>query len=366
MLSIRTRVPLVALAAAAALTTAACGSTKAKAPSSGNGAGASTSAAAASLPADGEAAFATALAALGSGSSVTAKLSIGASTSDLAVLGEVTSDGSDDSSSNSADEKLGLEALGGNITFAVTSTDGSPLDKAGTKTSSDVTVNGASGTLFETKTIAGVLYVRAAVPKILSLSGTPSSALAPAHKLAQNPKLAFIDNALAGDWLKLDLGALSGLARQGGATPGLAGDLGAKVIAALRGDVTVERGATNGDETDLTLSAPVKKVATDLVGVARTVPQLGAALSQVDLSKVPERTVKIDAKVKGSSLSQISIDIFQFFPAKDQPTLSGHHFPIQLDFSQAPVTVTAPATSTPVDLPSLIGAALSGGLKPTA
>jgi hypothetical protein len=318
------------------------------------------------VPADPTVALRGAASQLRTASAVSLRLHIGAGIADLAALGEVS--GSGHETTSAADERLGEEVLGGDVTVSIAAEDGAPLGRTGPNRHVDVSIvaKGASGASAELRAIGrtSTMYLRADVPRFLRLAQAPAGTLAPVRAFVRtHPAFGFVDDALAGRWLKVDLAPLTALAGQAGASSDdLKRAAFAKVVEAFMRDVAVNRTSSTGGEDQLALTAPLRKLVGDVVAVYATIPQLAAQTKDLDLRKVPDRNVTVDAVVKGGALSQLSFDVFQLFPPKDQKTLAGHHFQILVDVDEHPVTVAAPAASTAVDVMALVRAALSAGL----
>lgn len=221
------------------------------------------------------------------------------------------------------------------------------------------------------RTVDKVLYIRADVQKILTIAQKPQLMQELQARAATLPP--FVQAAAAGKWVSFPADQAKALAGQLGAsataTPNA--EQSRKFLEQLKAiisrDVTVKRLSTGGEKGDhLQMSASTRALASDLMNaVTSFVPGSGALGSQLDPTKVQERTVTLDAYVKNGKLSEMSLDLAQFASGADAAKVQGQHLPVTMRFDDTASDISKPADATPIDLSQLLP--LLGALSsPTA
>ena len=283
---------------------------------------------------------------------------------------------STDPTTTAKDKAIAEKILLGQLTYAVTTTDGSKLSAAAktpgkTDASFALVANGSS--LVEIRDIAGDLYLRADVPTIATLAGQDPSTLS--AETAQLPtQFSFLSDAIKGNWLeisKTDLASLESTIKMAAAAQASASAapsisvnpmaLTADLKAAIEKDATVTKGTDDPTlGTQLIVTAQTKATSADIIAVLqKDIPQLDSALSSASQDSVTDRKVTFDAYVKNGVLTRIAIDAGQF-DTKDTPQPVA---PLDLDFKPTADAIAAPTASTPIPVAALLqqyGSALGG------
>lgn len=271
---------------------------------------------------------------------------------------------------SSQDEQILKLLSGGHITFAEVAANGHKLSDYTSKNpptqapSVDVTVNADNDNLVEFRSVGGSLYARADVNKIVEITHQDPAKLAQLQSRVP-PQYSFIRDALAGKWLQVSSADLKSLEQQFGAgSQGqqmqLQQQLAAKFRDALNKDVTVTRSGSTDQGDHLVLTGNAKTLYGDLTSAFTALPG-GQQLSSGGLSKVPDRTVTLDAYVKDSKLSGLSLDLNQFLSPQEKAKLGSTKVPpVVLDFSDTADDISAPQGATKVDLQQIFSGLLGG------
>lgn len=370
-MALRTRVLPVALVAGLVATGAAgCGSSGKKVPVPGSAGGtaagvaqAGTGGAGDSKAKDPQSALSEGLVALGKQQALDVVVKLAASPDDLIAL---------DTSSGTNKPLTADQAklfTGGDFELISKSTNGAAIADAKGAVNTAFLVHTDGSPLFEVRTIGGTaLYARADVDKILTLSKTPRSKID--QQLASvPPQYAFVKDAANGKWLKVDIAALKGLTSQlGGAAipsvdPTQAAAISGALIDALKKDVGAARGADSDKGDHLVLTTNSRALFTDVVSTfSKVVPGGAAALNSLKPQSVPDKTITMDAYLKGGTLSEVSLELTQFVSPADMAKLGGKRLPLDMVFKGQAPDVTAPTEATTVDVQGLLAGVL-GGLK---
>jgi hypothetical protein len=214
------------------------------------------------------------------------------------------------------------------------------------------------------RSVNKIIYLQVDLKDLLTAIGE-SSALSTVQGLQSNPQFpAFLKALIDGKWVSLPESAASGLT--GGASSGSSSSpqQTQAIVNAMKqiltNDVTVTRASTGSTDV-LKLTANSKTVATDFINaLTAAVPTAALALGSTDTSQIPSKDITLGATVTGGALSQLSIDLGQFAPAKDQPAT----LPVDLNFAESGAAITAPSGAVAVnttELTQLFGS-LAGGL----
>jgi hypothetical protein len=205
------------------------------------------------------------------------------------------------------------------------------------------------------------LYLHADVKGLLDLFG--KSKTYGELQARANTLPPFVHAFVANEWVSLNLGVLKSLAGQfgGGAAspnPAQMQKLFADLKAVIGNDVTVTRVGTDDSGDHLALATQSRKFVTDLLQAAgAAIPVAGLALGKFDPTKVPDRTLKVDAWVKDGALAKVSLDLVQF--AKPGEAKPGDSLPLVMTLDRSGDDISKPDKSTPVDL-SQLGSLLGG------
>jgi hypothetical protein len=242
--------------------------------------------------------------------------------------------------------------------------------------SSSVQVEDAGASLFELRSVAGVIYVKADVKRILTLAGQNPAQLDQALS-SLPPSMSSIGKAAKGEWVSLDLAKAAAAAKDSGLlksipTPAPSATVDAakmqKLLADLKTAYSQKATITNlGDDatkgTGYRLGAPAKQVALavepDLVAL---VGKSGAKEVKKGIAQIPDKTFNLDLWVKDDKLTDVSLDLTQFF----KKPVVGKKLSVNVAVDVDGGKVEAPAGASEIDVKSLLSqipaGALSGGL----
>lgn len=262
------------------------------------------------------------------------------------------------------------------------------LGSAATSGANDVTygitVNaGDDPNLVQLLYAAKMLYARADVAKIESYTKQGNPGSDPEGEVqkflssSEAKRFPFLADAVAGKWLKIDLGQVSSFLKElePNAVPSASPQQSAKLQAALgrvfAKDVTATRLAadpTLGDH--LVLSANARTLATDAVAAVKSElseisPQLAKELSgeDTDTSDVEDKTITLDEYVSDGKVSEIALPLAQFVDdPKERAVVAGKPFRLVVRFT-AGAPIAPPASATTIDVPGLIGKLGALGLQ---
>lgn len=214
--------------------------------------------------------------------------------------------------------------------------------------------------VFDVRQVAGALYLRADVKKILSLAGSGAPDIATLK--AQVPQqLGFAQAALDGKWVSISAADLKKLTTQLGGGSAQQPNEGQREQFLLQlnkivnSDVTVRRVDTGDSGDHLLASGNARMLVGDLVKAVQSIAPGNPAVAAFDPTKVPNKNVALDAYVKDGTLSALSLDLTQFASGQDAKDLAGKHLPIRVDFTQDAATIQKPDGATPVNVTALLG-----------
>lgn len=215
--------------------------------------------------------------------------------------------------------------------------------------------------LLELRVVDNTIYLHGDVRGILALIHKRKLFANLKAETANMP--SFVQAAIAGKWVSLDAGALSGLAG-GGTSSSSSAAKGPKLLADLKDivdrDVTVTKVGTDSRGDHLRLTGDAAKLARDLRSSVSTSVPGGAVLSQrLPSGPVQHRKVILDAWVNDGALTELSLDLLQFGDKADAP--AGATLPLLVTFDRSGADITPPTGSVPVDLTQL--GALVGALS---
>lgn len=350
----RTSLTVLALVSSAALI-AGCGSSSSGGTTTtpgGTGANDSSQSPSAELT--------SAFSALSKSSTLTASIKLGANASQIKSFASSTGAHLSDTEANAiagAQISIELQAPSGKTLSDLGSSSGSG-------SSADFTISDNGTNLVSIRSVNKTLYLQVDLKDLLNTIGQ-SSTLSQLQTLEANPQFpSFAKALLDGKWVSLPQSAASSLT---GTTSSSSSPSPQQEQAILNGikriltnDVTVTRTATGATDV-LKLTANSKTVLTDfLTTITTAVPSAALALGSTDTSQIPSKTITLGANVTGGALSQLSIDLGQFAPPKNQPVT----LPIDINFAQSGAAITAPSGAVAVNttqLSQLFGA-FAGGL----
>ncbi|MEA2477058.1 MAG: hypothetical protein QOC87_1257 [Actinomycetota bacterium] len=222
----------------------------------------------------------------------------------------------------------------------------------------------------EIRVVNQVIYIRADVHSLLSTFGQdPSKADAAAQKAAASG-FSFVASLVQGKWI-----ALEGLAQLeqtlGGASPSAStaqlGQIQSKLLDAIKNAATVTDEGSDSIGDHLVASFPLRDLASKLIDSLKSINPAAAATAP-DLSKVPDKDVKLDAWVKDGKLVQLEFDFLQIndLVQNDSDKLPAGVTKLALKVALAPFSgsVDAPSGAVQVNiqelLQSIIGTTTSG------
>lgn len=351
----RTSLAMLALASSVALVAGCGGSSSGGSTGSttvgGTGTNNSTQAPSAELT--------SAFSALGKASTLTTSLKLGATADVIKSLAS--------SSGSTLTDDQANAIVGAQISVEVQAPSGktlSDLSAGGTGGAVNFTVSDNGTNWLSVRSVNKILYLQVDLKDLLNAIGE-SSALSQVTSLESSPQFpAFAKALLDGKWVSLPESFASSLTGSSSSGSSASPQQAQAVINGLKqiltNDVTVTR--TSSGSTDvLKLTANSKTVATDFINaVTSAVPTAAAALGSTDTSQIPSKDITLGATVTGGALSQLSIDLGQFAPAKDQPA----SLPVDLDFAQTGPAITAPSGAVAVNTTELtqLFSGFAGGL----
>jgi hypothetical protein len=324
--------------------------------------------------------------------SVAFTIKLDTSVADLVAIGKAEGD-----PIKASDQKALGKVLGGDVVVNLVAPDGKTLGdstKASTSGTSDLTsllgnpdalaaalkkqgstsvlVEASGSSLFELRSINGVIYLRADVKKILTLADQDPAQLDQA--LSSLPSsMSGIAKAAKGEWVSLDLVKAAQAAKSSGllknlptAVPSASADPAKiqKLIADLKTAYQQKATITDlGDDdtkgTGYRLGAPAKQVAeavqSDLVAL---VGKDGAAEVKKSIAKIPDKTFNLDLWVKDDKLTDVSLDLTQFL---DKP-VTGHKLALDIAVAVDGGKVEAPSGATEIDIKGLLDQIPAGAL----
>lgn len=265
------------------------------------------------------------------------------------------------------DGKQAQALAGGAVRFTVHSTQGSLADLAGQQSPSnteqfDLAFTDQGRRYAELRVVDSNLYLQANVKGIMALVGAPRDAYAHALALAGKAPASIKQVAVAvltGKWVELPASQLKALQNkiraQAGpnAAPSPNPQQRQRFLTSLqnlfRKDVKVKqtRSTTGGGSYALTANTR-QLVGSFLTSLAQLQPALAGQVHGMPLSRVPSRTITFGAQVSNARLSRLSFDLAQLVPKRGTP-----HLPLDLDFSTASMSVTAPSGAVHANLTAL-------------
>lgn len=311
-------------------------------------------------------------------------------TSDIAAIAKANND-----SLSANDRKVLGQVIAGDIEYAVHAADGKKLSDslnafkqipdaeallkdpqkfgAYLKQAGDfqIAVHLSGDSLVELRLKDGVIYGRAAVPKIMELTGQDSTQID--SQLASLPaNLAPIRKAAHGEWVSVDLTALMQSLKNSRAldqlpataTPSVDAGAVQKLLTDLRAayeqKVTIKELGDSDRGTQYQLSASAKQVAAavqdDVIKIAGD-----AAASDIrkSIAEIPDLPVNVNVWVKDDELTGISFDVAQFIDNKPAGAKLAVDVAVDVDSGD----IEKPSGATPLDVRALmneVGASLSG------
>ncbi len=326
--------------------------------------------------------------------SVAFTVKLDTSVADLVAIGKAEGD-----PIKASDQKALSKVLGGDVVVNLVAPDGKTLGdstKASTgSTSSDlssllgdpdalaaalkkqgstsVLVEASGSSLVELRSINGVIYLRADVKKILTLADQNPAQLDEALS-SLPPSMNGIAKAAKGEWVSLDLVKAAQAAKSSGLlknlpTPAPSASVDPAKIQKLIADLKTayQQKATISDlgddatkGTGYRLGAPAKQVAQavepDLIA---RVGQDGASEIKKNIAKIPDKNFNLDLWVKDDKLTDVSLDLTQFF---DKP-VPGHKLALDIAVAVDGGKVEVPSGATEIDIKALLDQIPAGALS---
>jgi hypothetical protein len=246
-----------------------------------------------------------------------------------------------------------------------------PLSEAGEKdlTAMQMKIGGPDGNIVEYRQFGTTAYYRADFEQFAEIADTPMPS---ADEMTEGAPegFEFVEDLMAGEWIKLDLQQMEKFAEEmgeddpsfnAGLTPFSQPDPETlrKMTKSLKGvlarEVTVKDKGSRYGVDHLVADAPARTLLIRIFDALRPYTDKltgGAELPTAeDLSDVPNRRVSVDFSVRDGKLAAASMDLDQL---SDQP--EGERIPLIMSFSEAG-KVTVPSQATEVDLEALQKAA---------
>ncbi|MFN2595456.1 MAG: hypothetical protein ABR579_11275 [Actinomycetota bacterium] len=229
-----------------------------------------------------------------------------------------------------------------------------------------VVLNVAGSDDVEIRYVDQILYIRADVHSLLSTFGQdPSEADAIAQQAAASG-YSFVGSLIQGKWIALE--GLAQLAQTlGGASPaastGQLGEIQSKLLDAIKNAATVSDEGSDSVGEHLVATFPLRDLASKLIDSLKSINP-AAAQTAPDLSKVPDKDVKLDAWVKDDKLVQLEFDFLQIndLVSSDSDKLPSGVDKLALKIELAPFSgsVDAPSGAVKVDLQQLLQTVMGG------
>jgi hypothetical protein len=225
-----------------------------------------------------------------------------------------------------------------------------------------VQLSGSS--LFDIRSIGGVIYLRADVSKILKLAGQDPAALTQ-ELSALPPSMSSLAVAAQGKWVSIDLVKAATAAKKSGvlkalptpsATPSLDPAKVQKLIADLKAayqqKATIASiGSDPAKGEGYRLSAPAKQVAEAISGdLIAVIGSTSGAEVKKSISQIPDKTFNLDLWVKDDKLDAVAIDLTQFL---DKP-VTGKKLALDIGVEVGGGSVSAPSGATAIDVASIL------------
>jgi hypothetical protein len=230
--------------------------------------------------------------------------------------------------------------------------------------SSSVEFEDGGASLFELRSVAGVIYLKADVKKILTLAGQDPAQLDQA--LASLPaSLSPVAKAAKGQWVSIDLAKAAAAVKDSGLlksipTPAPSASVDPVKVQKLITDLKkayqdnatiTDLGNDSTKGTGYRLGAPAKQVALavepDLVAL---VGADGAKSVKDAIAKIPDKTFNLDLWVKDDKLTAVSLDLMQFF----KKPVPGKKLTVNVAVAVDGGKVEAPSGATEIDVKSLL------------
>jgi hypothetical protein len=340
----RTRLALIALASATTLLAGCGAATKSGSVGVGNGGGSNNSW---RSPAN---ELASAFGALGHASTLTAKLELGTTASELGPI--LNSLGAHLTPSETA------TLAGAQISIEVVAPSGKTIDSLGSDASAeafDLTV-GSNGTHYLSLTsVNKTLYLKLDIKDLLAAVGQSQAYTKLQRQIATLP--SFVQALFNDRWISLPSATVKAveksLARLG--FPNLTNSPGAgeeqKLLTGLKTafnkDIKVTRVST-GTTDHLVLSANTRTLLPSLLHtVYSVIPGEADAPGEGPPRSFPSEAVTLDAFVTGGALSELSLNLGQFDKGK------ALDLPLDLLFARSGPTISAPSGAVPVNAAAL-------------
>ncbi|MDQ3877689.1 MAG: hypothetical protein M3290_04975 [Actinomycetota bacterium] len=219
----------------------------------------------------------------------------------------------------------------------------------------------------EIRVVDQVVYVRADVHSLLSTFGQdPSQADAIAQQAAASG-YSFVGSLIQGKWVALE-GLAELMQSLGGASPasssvGQVGQIEDKLLEAFKGTASVSDEGSDSVGDHLVASFPLRDLASKLVDALKSINP-AAAQTAPDLSKVPDKDVKLDAWVKDGKLVQVEFNFLQIndLAENDSDKLPEGvtKFALKVGFAPFSGTVEAPSGAVEVNMQQLLQTIMGG------
>ncbi|WP_327673995.1 hypothetical protein [Kitasatospora sp. NBC_00458] len=315
---------------------------------------------------------------IGASKSFSAKLSVDATPAQIEAFGTATGEKID------AESAAALSAVSLAVSYSADKPlkDISPSKGADGKAADALTdkslsfsyaLTGKGGkSLVELRQVGGKTYAQADLAGFATLVGEDPSQV---KEMTEGLPPA-VQGGLTGKWVSFDPELLksSGKSADGkaGASPSAVPSLDPKVSENLASslkniftnDVSFEdKGKKDGKEL-ITLSAPGRKLADDLLKavepLAKEIPNAGKLPKSLP-ADVPDRKVSVDIYLEGGALSAVGFDLAQL----EEKPVEGATLPVKIAFGKDAPAVQAPADAaeiTSADIEGIFGGLVGGGL----
>ena len=227
------------------------------------------------------------------------------------------------------------------------------------------TGNGAD---VELRSVGGALFGRADVGRLADLGNasviTRAKLVAAAAGIGvPTPYRAAVAAGLRGEWLHIDAGVARtdvGLLQSVATSLAFGIPSGARLEKELVADIqrsgVASRISAQGDDDHLRISLPLRQLAQAInAAIAASLPD-GLTPDPQDPSEVPDQVETADVMTHAGVLSELRIDLAADLIPSLRATLHGEPLALEVIFSPAPVSISAPASATDVDPTPLLKA----------
>lgn len=211
---------------------------------------------------------------------------------------------------------------------------------------------------FELRVVDRALYARVDLPGLMGLFEADPAMLDDVVAGARESGFDFLDDVVAGRWIRADLAPLEQMAEDmsgagaDGVVPDFGADQGRKLLDAVAGtwseDVKVER--LEGDHYRLTV--PIRRLFARLLPAFAALGGLGFPVGEMipPAETIPDRSVSAEVWVSDGKITRGELDLTQFAEGTDAGRVA-----LRVDISSPEDAVEAPDDAVDIDLEKIFG-----------